>query len=333
MALLPKLKLKALVSFPSNVYGGTGIEVTKANGNFTVDLDYREFAFSGTLPPNTSVLVWDSASDNYTLVPPSATSGITDAPSDSQTYGRKNAAWAVVPGVPEAPNNGTQYARQSLGWTPVAGGGSGDVVGPASAVNNNFAAFDATTGKLIKDSGSAATSFATSGSVTTAIAASAVRFDAAQTLTAPQQTQARNNVAAAPLNSPSFTGTPIAPTVAATDNSTNLATTAFVRSLFTSSIAANGYQKLSSGLIIQWGVSAQTIAEYTVTLPIAFPTTGLMAQATCSYATAVATKAYVIHAEVAGATGFNIRKRNVDNGGSVSATTDGIPVSWLVIGY
>jgi hypothetical protein len=39
------------------------------------------------------------------------------------------------------------------------GTGSGDVTGPASAVNNNFAAFDATTGKLIKDSGSSAASF------------------------------------------------------------------------------------------------------------------------------------------------------------------------------
>ena len=43
-----------------------------------------------------------------------------------------------------------------------SGGGSGDVVGPASAVNNNFVAFDLTTGKLIKDSGSNASSFATS---------------------------------------------------------------------------------------------------------------------------------------------------------------------------
>ena len=33
------------------------------------------------------------------------------------------------------------------------GGGSGDVVGPASAVNNNVVLFDGTTGKLIKDSG------------------------------------------------------------------------------------------------------------------------------------------------------------------------------------
>lgn len=37
--------------------------------------------------------------------------------------------------------------------------GSGDVVGPASAVDSNFAAFNTTTGKLIKDSGSKASDF------------------------------------------------------------------------------------------------------------------------------------------------------------------------------
>lgn len=37
---------------------------------------------------------------------------------------------------------------------PASGGGSGDVVGPASAVDGNVVLFDSTTGKLIKDSGS-----------------------------------------------------------------------------------------------------------------------------------------------------------------------------------
>jgi len=41
------------------------------------------------------------------------------------------------------------------------GPGTGDVVGPASAVDSNFAAFNTTTGKLIKDSGSKASDFAT----------------------------------------------------------------------------------------------------------------------------------------------------------------------------
>lgn len=52
--------------------------------------------------------------------------------------------------------NGTDYNTQ---WVAPATG-TGDVVGPGSAVNNNFVAFDTTTGKLVKDSGSAAASFA-----------------------------------------------------------------------------------------------------------------------------------------------------------------------------
>lgn len=49
----------------------------------------------------------------------------------------------------------------SLGGTLnlVGSGGTGDVVGPSSAVNNNFASYNGTTGKLIKDSGFTDTSF------------------------------------------------------------------------------------------------------------------------------------------------------------------------------
>lgn len=43
---------------------------------------------------------------------------------------------------------------------PSASAALGDVVGPASAVDSNFASFDTTTGKLIKDSGSKASDFA-----------------------------------------------------------------------------------------------------------------------------------------------------------------------------
>ena len=59
-------------------------------------------------------------------------------------------------------------------WVPgTASAGSGDVVGPASAANNNFnfAAFNLTTGKLIKDSGSSATSFDAAGAASAAQAA------------------------------------------------------------------------------------------------------------------------------------------------------------------
>ena len=57
-------------------------------------------------------------------------------------------------------------------WVPgTASAGSGDVVGPASAANNNFAAFNLTTGKIIKDSGSNATSFDAAGAASAAQAA------------------------------------------------------------------------------------------------------------------------------------------------------------------
>ena len=46
--------------------------------------------------------------------------------------------------------------------------GNGDVVGPASAVDSNFAAFDGTTGKLIKDALVSAASFATAAQGATA---------------------------------------------------------------------------------------------------------------------------------------------------------------------
>jgi hypothetical protein len=42
----------------------------------------------------------------------------------------------------------------------------------------------------------------------------------------------------------------------------------------TASIAANGYQKLASGIIIQWGLLTLTSGTATYSLPIAFPTGG-----------------------------------------------------------
>jgi hypothetical protein len=54
---------------------------------------------------------------------------------------------------------------------PSPGSGSGDVTGPASAVNNNIAVFDTTTGKLIKDGGATIASKQDADADLTAIAA------------------------------------------------------------------------------------------------------------------------------------------------------------------
>lgn len=63
------------------------------------------------------------------------------------------------------------------------------------------------------------------------------------------------------------------------DNSTKLATTAFLNNAFASVKTANGYQKLPSGLILQWGTNVLTSTVIgtanTIIFPIAFPTSVL----------------------------------------------------------
>jgi hypothetical protein len=86
-----------------------------------------------------------------------------------------------------------------------SGTGTGNVNGPASAVDNDIAVFSGTTGTVIKDGG-------------TAIAALALKsyVDSQDALKAP-------------LASPVFTGDPQAPTPVTSDNDTSVATTAFVK--------------------------------------------------------------------------------------------------------
>jgi len=65
-----------------------------------------------------------------------------------------------------------------------------------------------------------------------------------------------------------------APTVAVSDSSTNVATTAWVRSVMSGLITGNGYIKLPGGLILQWGQCPSTnYGTPTVqNFAIAFPT-------------------------------------------------------------
>jgi hypothetical protein len=78
-------------------------------------------------------------------------------------------------------------------------------------------------------------------------------------------------------------GTPYtaAPTPENSDSSTKIATTAFVKSVLSSSgvglatfsKAASGYYKFTNGLIIQWGYSNKSGSSQKVTFPTAFTTT------------------------------------------------------------
>lgn len=71
-----------------------------------------------------------------------------------------NAAWFFLPPIEGAlayaQDDNAYYFYDGSAWSLFAGGGGGgvgDVVGPASAVDSNIALFNTTTGKLIKDSG------------------------------------------------------------------------------------------------------------------------------------------------------------------------------------
>lgn len=91
-----------------------------------------------------------------------------------------NGAWVTFPvtvrGTPGAFSDGDQchlhFVPKGDAGSGGGGGGGGDVVGPATAVNNRLAAFDGTTGKLLKDSGSTTASFEVAGAVTAHVALS-----------------------------------------------------------------------------------------------------------------------------------------------------------------
>ena len=99
-----------------------------------------------------------------------------------------------------------------------SGSGSGNVNGPASAVVDDIATWSNTSGTAIKDSGTKVTDLATKAyvdakpvpdvtkSYVDAADALRVRYDAAQSLTAAQQTQARQNIFAAPFDALSYSG-------------------------------------------------------------------------------------------------------------------------------
>lgn len=87
----------------------------------------------------------------------------------------------------------------------------------------------------------------------------------------------------APKASPALTGSPTAPTQGTSDNSTKIATTAFVRNLINQfktdgtlggivggSLTQNGWVKFSNGLILQWGILSNVQQSITINFPISF---------------------------------------------------------------
>lgn len=103
-------------------------------------------------------------------------------------------------------------------------------------------------------------------------------------------------------------------------------------SQFADSPGVNGYQKLPSGIIIQWGVATGSGSDGTVSFPTTFPNACRMVVA--SLAGSYTTDAIVgASADSWTASSFTKRARYIGSGsgGAVGMATQ--PVAWMAVGY
>jgi hypothetical protein len=220
----------------------------------------------GTWAAPTAAAAWGSITGTITSQTDLTTALVLKANTSSLATVATTGAYADLSGKPTL---GTVAALNTTGSTTTflrgdgtftTPGGSGDVVGPASAVTANIATFNGTTGKLIQDGGTTIAALATSISgkeaaitgttaadfwsgaktflsfastvwatvltgLSTATSTAVVATDSI--LVAIGKLQAQITLRAT-LAAPTFTGIPAAPTAAALTNTTQLATTAFV---------------------------------------------------------------------------------------------------------
>jgi hypothetical protein len=95
-------------------------------------------------------------------------------------------------------------------------------------------------------------------------------------------------------------------------------------------LLANGYQKLPSGLILQWGAHPGAVQDPTISFPVAFPS---LCAAVLPAATFAAGPTDIVHAYPTDITptSFKARQRYVLNGGAVASAT--YPFNWIAVGY
>lgn len=128
-----------------------------------------------------------------------------------------------------------EIGTDNITFAAVTLAGVGDVVGPGSAVADRIAVFNGTTGKLLKDGGSTIALLATLLSPTFT-GTPAAPTAAPGTNTTQLATTAFVATSFAPLASPALTGVPTVPTAAPGTNTTQAASTAFV----TASVGGGG---------------------------------------------------------------------------------------------
>jgi Terminase large subunit, T4likevirus-type, N-terminal len=125
-------------------------------------------------------------------------------------------------------SNGIWLMFDRAGDKGADGAGTGDFTGPAASVVDNIVTFAGTTGKAGKDSGVAVSSLAPRANPAFTGSPSAPTQSAGDNSTK-LATTAYVDTTYAPKASPTFTGTPTGPTATVGTNTTQLATTGFVK--------------------------------------------------------------------------------------------------------
>ena len=188
------------------------------------------------------------------------------------------------------------------------------VFGPASSTNGHIVTFGNSAGNLIADSGYILP------------ASAIVGLTDVQTLT--------NKTLSSPsVSNGTFSGTNTFPTQSVNDSSTKAATTAFANP--SSSISANGYVELPSGIIIQWGTTGNlptgsNKGQLAFTFPEPFPNACFSISGNPNNsASSVWTPIIVIFLYMS-TTGATVLFDSTNTGQSI---TNSIGVTWIAIGH
>jgi hypothetical protein len=166
-----------------------------SSGSTTVQmfLDMPGSSVSSGTPPGVGSCTNQAVTAVNTGAAPTCTT-VTSAYVDSSIAPTSSPAFTGTPTAPTPSTSDSSTKIATTAWVNAQGygTGSGNVTGPTSSTSGDIATFSVTNGKTIQDSGTAVSSLA-------------------------------------PLASPALTGAPTAPSASVGDNSTKIATTAYVK--------------------------------------------------------------------------------------------------------